>query len=53
MMVTLHYLHVECGHYTVKKMYENVLSNAVKVTNALWVSFAIPYVAIRITENND
>jgi len=35
MMVTLHYLHVECGHCTVKMMYENVLSNVVKVTNAL------------------
>jgi len=53
MMVTLHYLHVECSHCTEKKMYENVLSNVVKVTSALWVSVAISYVAIRIMENND
>jgi len=53
MMVTLHYLRVECSHYTVKKIYENVLSDVVKVTNALWVSLAISYVVIRIMENND
>jgi hypothetical protein len=33
MMVAIHNLCVECGQCTVK-MYENVLSNVVKVTNA-------------------
>ena len=33
LMVAIHNLHVECGHCTVK-MYENVLSNVFKVTNA-------------------
>jgi hypothetical protein len=34
MMVAIHNLSVECSHGTVKKMYENVLSNVIKVTNA-------------------
>jgi len=34
MTVAIHNLHVECGQCTVKKMYENVLSNVVKVSNA-------------------
>lgn len=44
---------VEYSHWTVNNMYENVLDNIVKVTNASWVSLAIPYVAISIMENND
>jgi len=43
-------LRIEDGHCTAKQLYENVLKN-VKVANGLWVSLAIPYVAISIMED--
>jgi hypothetical protein len=43
-------LHVEYGHCTVKQMNENVVNDDAKVTNGLWVSLAIPYIAIGIME---
>ena len=51
MMVAIRILSAHYGHCTVKQKCENVLNNAVKVTNGLWVSLAIPYIAIRITED--
>ena len=43
-------LRIENGRCTAKQLYENVLKN-VKVANGLWVSLAIPYVAIRIMKD--
>ena len=51
MMVAICNLNVECGHCTEKQMYENVLNNVVKVTNSLRVSFAIPFIAVKIMED--
>jgi hypothetical protein len=51
MMAPIHNLHGEYGHCTLKQTYENVLSNIVKVTNALRVSITIPYTPIRIMED--
>jgi hypothetical protein len=51
MMVPIFNLQGEYDHCTVKQTYKNVLNNAVKVTNALWVSMAIPYIPIRIMED--
>jgi len=51
MMVAICILLLEYGHFTVKQMYENVSNNVVKITNVLWVSLAILYLAIRIMED--
>ena len=53
MMVAICNLYIEYGHCTVKKMYENVLNNTVKVTDSVGVSLAIPYIAMRIMDNFD
>ena len=51
-MVVICNFYVEYRHFTVKQTYKNVLNNAVKVTNSLWASLAIPYIAIRTMKNN-
>ena len=51
MMVAIRSLPVEYGHCAATQTYENVLNNVGKVTNGLWVSLAIPYVAIIIMED--
>jgi hypothetical protein len=51
MMVAICNLHVEYDHCTVKKTYEIVLNNAVKVTDGIRVLLAIPYIAMRIMDN--
>ena len=49
-MVEIRNMHVEYDHCAVKETYENILNNVVKFSNGVWVSLAIPYVAIRIME---
>jgi hypothetical protein len=51
MMVAICNLYVECGHCTLKHLYEPVSNKAVKVTNGLPVSMAIPYIAIIIMQD--
>jgi hypothetical protein len=51
MMVAMGNLRVEYGHCPGQQTYENVLNNTVQVTNGLWVSLPIRYIAIRIMEN--
>jgi hypothetical protein len=49
--VVIHNLYAEYGHFTVNQTNDNVLNSVVKVTSGLWVSLAIPYIAIRIMED--
>ena len=51
MMAAVRNLRAQYGHCTVKQTYENVSNNVAEVTNGLWVSLAIHYIAIRITED--
>ena len=53
MMVAIINLLVQYGHCPGQETYEKILNVVVKVTNGLWVSLAIPYIAIRIMENDD
>jgi hypothetical protein len=52
MMVAISNLLVQYDHCPGQETYEKNLKNVVKVTNGLWVSLAIPYIAIIIMENN-
>ena len=51
MMVAVRNFRIEYDHCTVKQTRGNILNCVVKVPNSLWVSFAIPYIAIRIMED--
>jgi len=51
MTVAICNLNVEYGHCTVKQLCEPVSNKAVKVTNGLPVSLAIPYKAIIIMQD--
>jgi len=51
MMAAVRNLRAQYGHCTVMQTCENVLNNVAEVTNGLWVSLTIPYIAIRIMED--
>ena len=52
MMVAISNLRVQYGHCPRQETYKKILNNAVKGTNGLWVSLAIPYISIIIKKNN-
>jgi hypothetical protein len=51
LMVAICNLQIEYGHCTVKHTCKTVFNSVAKVTNGLWVSLAILYIAKRIKEN--
>jgi len=52
MMVAISNLLVQYCNCPVQQTYEKILNSIVMVTKGLWVSLAIPYVAIRNMQNN-
>jgi hypothetical protein len=52
MKVATSNLFVQYDHCPGQQTYEKILNNIIKFTSGLWVSLAIPYIAIRIMKNN-